>query len=137
MLEAARWSSSLLPSARLSRKSPRANPAREALGQQEQLSGGFPVLPNMKQLGRGDCARVPARALPAPTSTPRRGPAPHAVLPIPGGAVDGGLSLERVPVVAGVCHRYAIEEFIQQPARVLPVGNVRRRLTRDTCRDAK
>jgi len=73
----------------------------------------------------------------SPTSAARRGPAPHAVFPIVGGAVDGGLSVEREPAVAGVRYRRAEVEFIQQLARVLPVGNVRRRLTRDTCRGAE
>lgn len=72
-----------------------------------------------------------------PTSARRRGPAPHAVLPIQGSAVDGGLSMEWISRVARVCYSSAKEEFIQQLACVLPIRNVWRWLTRDTCRGAE
>lgn len=116
---------------------PLASPPLAGTCARSAIAWRFPSLSEHEAVGPGGLHSSIYACTHNPTSALRGGPAPLAVLPIPGGAVDGGLSMERVPAVAGVCYRCAKVEFIQQPARVLPIGNIRRRLTRDTCRCAE
>jgi len=72
-----------------------------------------------------------------PTSAQWGGPTPHPIFPIMGGAEDGGSPTQRVAGLAAVGDGGAIEELIQQPPCVLPMGNVRGGLTGDTCNGAQ
>ena len=78
-------------------------------------------------------AGTDARAPQSPTSTPRRRPAPHAVLPVLRGAEDGGLSGQRVAGVAGVDDYVRVGEGVHQVPTVSPVGDVWWRIADDTC----
>lgn len=99
-------------------------------GREFQLAGaGFPT----RRISGGPCS-LPQ---PSPTSTGRQGLAPHAVLAVAGGAVDGGLPVQGEAGLAAVGDGRAVVELAQQPARVLPVGDVRRGLAGDACRGAE
>lgn len=82
-------------------------------------------------------AGTAARAAQSPTSTPRRWPAPHAVLPVHRGAEDGGLSSQQAVRVAGVVDHIHVGEDVHQVATVPPVGDVWRRIAGDTCGHAQ
>lgn len=99
-----------------------------------------PEVPSSSQK-RGSEARglhpsSPSRP-PILTSAQRGRSAPLAVHPVPGGAEDGSLSLQRVAGLAAVGDRRAVVKFVQQPPRVLPVGNVGRGRAGDTCSSAE
>lgn len=92
------------------------------------------TLPNVRIPALGGFLGSLQAQQPSPTSAGRQGLAPHAVLAVPGGAVDGGLPVQGHARVAGVGHGSAIVELVLQPPRVLPVGDVGWGLTGDACR---
>lgn len=78
----------------------------------------------------------PASAVPCPTrptSAARWRPAPLAVLPVHRGAEDGGGSGQRVARLARVGDHGRVGEGVQRVPAVCPAGDVRGRLTEDTC----